>query len=54
MTLVPSTRPTAGRAIDLLVRAGVLQEISGRKRDRTFAYRSYLDRLRAGTELDGT
>ncbi|MBU6365315.1 MAG: Fic family protein [Gemmatimonadetes bacterium] len=54
MTLVPTTRPTAGRAIDLLVNAGVLRETTGRKRDRTFVYQRYLDRLRAGTELDGT
>jgi hypothetical protein len=27
-------------------------ETSGKKRDRSFAYRDYLERLRAGTELD--
>ena len=47
-----TTRPTAGRAIDALVGAGVLVETTGMKRDRSYAYQGYLDRLRAGTELD--
>ncbi|MCZ7683726.1 MAG: Fic family protein [Sandaracinaceae bacterium] len=51
--LVETTKPTAGRAIELLVAAGVLVETTGKKRDRSFVYRSYLDRLRVGTELDG-
>ena len=33
--------------------AAVLVETTGKKRDRSFVYRSYLDRLRVGTELDG-
>jgi len=53
MRLLETTKPTAGRAIDLLVAAGVLVETTGKKRDRSFVYGSYLDRLRAGTELDG-
>jgi Fic family protein len=51
MTLVDTTKPTAGRAIELLVAAGVLVETTGKKRDRSFVYRAYLDRLRVGTEL---
>lgn len=54
MKLLETTKPTAGRAIELLVSAGVLVETTGRKRDRSYAYRSYLDRLKVGTELDGT
>jgi Fic family protein len=46
-----TTRPTAGKAIDSLVSAGILEETSGRKRDRVYAYRRYLDLLRQGTEL---
>ncbi len=46
-----STKPTAVRAIDALVAAGVLAETTGRQRDRIYAYQAYLDRLRAGTEL---
>lgn len=50
--LLDTTKPTAGKAVDLLERVGILVETSGRQRDRTFAYRRYLDRLRAGTDLD--
>jgi Fic family protein len=50
--LVAASKPTATRAVETLVDAGVLVEITGRKRDRSFAYQSYLDSLRAGTDLD--
>jgi Fic family protein len=53
MKLVETTKPTAGRAVELLVAAGVLVETTGKKRDRSFVYRAYLDRLRVGTELGG-
>ena len=53
MALVETTKPTAGRAIELLVAAGVLAETTGKKRDRSYVYRGYLDRLRVGTELEG-
>lgn len=53
MKFVETTKPTAGRAIELLVAAGVLVETTGKKRDRSFVYQGYLDRLRVGTELDG-
>jgi Fic family protein len=51
MTLVETSKPTAGKAIDLLVRAGVLAETTGKKRDRSFVYARYLEMLRVGTEL---
>jgi hypothetical protein len=51
MKLVETTKPTAGRALALLVDAGVLVETTGKKRDRSFMYQRYLDRLRVGTEL---
>jgi Fic family protein len=51
MNLVETTKPTAGRAIESLVAMGVLVETTGRKRDRSFVYQRYLDRLRVGTEL---
>ncbi len=51
MKLVETTKPTAGKAIELLVAAGVLVESTGKKRDRAYAYRAYLDRLEVGTEL---
>jgi Fic family protein len=40
MKLVETTKPTAGRAIELLVAAGVLVETTGKKRDRSFVYRA--------------
>ena len=46
------TKPTAGKAVQLLERMGVLTETTGKQRDRTFAYASYLERLRVGTEAD--
>jgi Fic family protein len=52
MRLVGTTKPTAGRAIELLVAANVLTETTGKKRDRSWGYQGYLDRLRVGTELD--
>ena len=54
MRHVQTTKPTAGRAIELLVASGVLVETTGRKRDRSFVYQTYLDRLRVGTELERT
>ena len=53
MKLVETTKPTAGRAIELLVAAGVLVATTGKRRDRSFVYRGYLDRLRVGTDLGG-
>jgi Fic family protein len=50
--LLNTTKPTAGRAIELLVTADVLVETTGKKRDRSFVYRDYLERLRVGTELE--
>lgn len=52
MKLVETTKPTAGRAIELLAAAGVLIETTGKKRDRAWVYQGYLDRLRVGTDLD--
>lgn len=52
IALLETTKPTAGRAIDVLVRAGILRETTGRKRDRSFVYRAYVDRLQVGTDLD--
>lgn len=49
--LLDTTKPTASRAVDALVGAGVLVETTGRQRDRSFAYERYLDRLKVGTEL---
>ena len=50
MRLVDASKPTATRAIETLVAADILAETTGRKRDRRFAYRGYVDRLQVGTE----
>ena len=50
--LLETTRPTATKAVTALVDAGVLEEISGKKRDRSFGYAGYLDLLKAGTGLE--
>jgi Fic family protein len=50
--LLATTKPTAGKAVQLLETIGVLVETSGKRRDRTFAYKRYLEKLRAGTELE--
>jgi Fic family protein len=49
--LLDTTRPTAAKAVGALVDAGVLMEVSGKKRDRMFGYAAYLDRLKVGTGL---
>ena len=52
MTLLEASRPTAARAVDALVAAGILTETTGRKRDRAFRYSEYLEHLQVGTDLD--
>ncbi len=47
------SKPTAGRAVEALEKAGILVETTGKRRDRSWSYQSYLDRLRVGTELEG-
>ncbi len=50
LSLLKTTRPTAGKAIAVLESAGVLLKTSGRKRNRTWRYSAYLDLLRVGME----
>jgi len=50
MDLLGSTQPTAGKAIDALCQTEVLREITGKRRDRVFAYQAYLDLLGKDTE----
>jgi Fic family protein len=42
--------PTVARAVEALQRLGIVNEITGRKRERVFSYRRYLDILNEGTE----
>jgi len=51
-TLLETTKPAAEKAVQLLEGVGVLVETSGKRRDRTFAYKAYPERLRSGTELE--
>jgi Fic family protein len=46
------SKPTAGRAVEALEKAGVLVETTGKRRDRSWVYQRYLDKLRVGTELE--
>lgn len=48
--LLGATKPTASKAVRALVSAGVLEETTGRRRDRVIGYSRYLDLLREGTE----
>lgn len=50
-SLLKVPRSTADRAVAQLAQAGVLVETTGKKRDRMYSYRAYLDLLRTGTEL---
>ncbi len=51
MKLLATTKPTAGKAIDALSKAGILRETTGRQRDRIYAYDAYLKILREDTAL---
>lgn len=42
--------PTVGKALDLLVTAGIVRETTGRRRNRVFVYTDYLEILDRGTE----
>ncbi len=46
--LLNTTKPTATKAITILEELGILTESSGRKRDRTFTYSEYLEKLKTG------
>ncbi len=47
--LLATTKPTASKAIEALRGAEVLHEITGRRRDRVYAYRAYLNVLAEDT-----
>jgi Fic family protein len=40
--LLSTSKPTAGKAIDVLIKAGILGEVGERKRDRLYRYDRYL------------
>lgn len=47
--LLAATKPTTQKAIDSLCAAGVLHEVTGKKRDRVYAWRPYIAVLSAET-----
>jgi Fic family protein len=51
--LLQTSKPTAVKAIDALQKAGVLHEITGKRRDRVYAYKAYLDLLAKDTAIVG-
>jgi len=42
--------PTAARAVEALERLGILREVTGRRRDRVFAYERYIQILNEGAD----
>lgn len=42
--------PAASSAMDTLIELGIVRELTGKRRDRVFVYKRYLDILSAGTE----
>jgi len=44
------TFPSASKAIENLIKVGIVQEITGKRRDRIFVYKQYLLILSEGTE----
>ncbi|QDT55936.1 Adenosine monophosphate-protein transferase SoFic [Caulifigura coniformis] len=49
--LLGATKPTAIKAVQALVHAGVLEESTGKKRDRMYRYHRYLSLLAEDTEV---
>jgi Fic family protein len=44
------TAPTARSALNYMLKLGILEEISGKKRNKTYVHRNYLDILEEGAE----
>lgn len=51
VTLLKTTKPTATKVIDALTDVGILNERTGRRRDRVYGYQRYLKLLSTDTEL---
>jgi Fic family protein len=49
--LLKTSKPTAVKTIDALRKAEVLHEITGKRRDRVYAYKAYLDLLAKDTAI---
>jgi Fic family protein len=47
--LLKTTKPTAAKAVDVLMKNGILEETTGAKRNRMFGYKKYLEVLKTET-----
>jgi Fic family protein len=52
--LLETTGPAAAKAAALLETLGILEEVSGKRRNRVFSYRAYLEILDSGTRFPST
>lgn len=50
--MLKTTKPTAAKAIDILRRFDILRETTGKRRDRIYVYRAYLDVLAEDTRIE--
>jgi Fic family protein len=50
--LLKTSKPTASKGVSVLERLDILREKTGRRRDRIYGYSAYMERLRAGTDLE--
>jgi len=51
MEMLGTSKPTAAKAIDAMGRAGILREITGKRRDRVYVYQKYLGILAEDTDI---
>lgn len=52
LTFSKLSQPTVAAALGTLQNAGIIQEVTGRKRNRLFIYKRYLDIMSKGTEIE--
>ena len=50
MLYLGMTAPTARSALNLMTNLDILKEVSGKKRDKVYVYRKYLDILESDAE----
>jgi Fic family protein len=49
--ILETSKPTTSKAIEVLRKTGILHETTGKRRDRIYVYRAYLDVLAEDTRL---
>ena len=50
VTATTLTPPTIGKALETLIKLGIVHELTGRRRNRVFVYGRYIETLNKGTE----